>query len=171
MTSLLDLTWVKTGHFSSYTIFDPINPCAWVLKSSDLYLKVTFWPWFGFIIWGVFGMMIIEKFLQPPKIWLLRVLLHLLAQKCFIPNANLNCIFKINHDSHAALIQCCTISREKWERKKFSLCEWDALCTAWKRNNSTWIQFFLSHFSLEKVKHRVSRDEQEWKKVQYFYND
>ena len=65
---------------SYYTIFDPRNPSAWVLKSSDLYLKVTFWPWFGSIIWGVFGVMISKIFLQPTIIWLLSVAIHLQTQ-------------------------------------------------------------------------------------------
>ena len=110
-------------HRSYYTIFDPRNRSTWVLKSSDLYLKVTFWPWFGSIIWGVLRMMLSRKFLVytlfDPKEW------HSTCkhQEFLFKSHNFQCIFEIMHESckssHLYLSVLHT-SRENCDRRKNS---------------------------------------------------
>ena len=81
------------------TILDPRNRSTWDLKSSDLYLEVTFWPWFGSIIWGVLRMMLSRNFLVytlfDPKEW------HSTCkhQEFLFKSHNFQCIFEIMHES------------------------------------------------------------------------
>ena len=107
----------------------------WVLKSSDLYLKVTFWPWFGSIIWGVFGVMISKIFLQPTIIWLLSVAIHLQTQIFIIINQYYLIILKMMHISCIlAHLYSLFVSpfQEKNERGKIEFrccCSFSMLCT------------------------------------------